>query len=217
MVGIELGYVALVGYENDQPLLRDRLDDVHDLKGIGAVEVACRLICDDYARVLYDSPCDRDSLPLTSGQRAGQLVPVLVDADLLKAVSYAGCDSCLIPNAYHAKSNGNVLKDRPVIQQVEVLENVTDARITDAVDLARTEPRDALAVYGYGTVIDFVESAYGVQQGRLTAAGRSQQTHYALVRQCHRGVVDDVDLIGLSLVVVLVDLFDLYHAATPPL
>ena len=81
----------------------------------------------------------------------------------------------------------------------------------DFVDPAAGKSGNQLIVYVNFAGVDLVKSADGVEQGRLTASGRSEQTYDPLIRKDHGGVVDDMDLISLALVKVLVDFFKFDH------
>ena len=53
-------------YEQNQSVLGDCLDDVHDLNGVGTIEVAGWLIGYDDTRILDNGTRDGDTLPLSS-------------------------------------------------------------------------------------------------------------------------------------------------------
>ena len=137
MIGVELSYIPFMRNKDDKPLLRDRFDYVHDLKGIGAVEVTCRLIRNDNAWVFYYRTRDSDPLPLASGKGSGELVSVLIYSDFLETVPYARSNGSVVTNADHAECNGNIFKHCSVIKQVEILEDIAYAGITYAVDFVR--------------------------------------------------------------------------------
>ncbi|MCK7518223.1 MAG: hypothetical protein MZV64_11125 [Ignavibacteriales bacterium] len=151
-------------------LLADLLEQRDDLEGQLGVEVARRLVGQDDLGVVDDGPGDGHALLLAVGQAAGELPHLLVEVDLLERGEDAPAD-LLAPDAHDLERHGDVLEDRPVEHQAEVLE-----------DDAHRAPQGVDAVVGDLEDVDAVDQdlALGrqglpedrLEQGRLARAAR---------------------------------------------
>ena len=205
-VRVEVGQLFLVGDQDDQPFLRDGLDDVHDLQSIAAVQVSRRLVGDDDGRVLDDGPGDADSLPLTAGQHVCVPVPVAVHADLLKDIVDPGPDLLLVLHSDHLQGHRHIVKDGHAVDQIVVLEDIAYVQGTDLVHLPRGPAGDPLAVDVDLALVDLIQSSDGVQKGRLAAAGWPQQGDQPLPLQVEGRIVDGVYFVLSSAEEVFVDM-----------
>ena len=210
-VRVEFRDIRLVSHQNYQPILGNRLDDVHNFDGISAVQVSRRLIGDDDLRVLGNGPGDGHPLPLSAGQGIRHLVPIRIDAHRLQAVVHPFLHLLPILYAHHSQGNGHVFKDGAVIQQVVVLENISNFRIPDDVHLVGTLPGDAFPVHVDLSRVDSVQPADGIQQRGFTAAGRAQQCHDAAFRQIQGGVVNDMNFVVFLSVEILIYILKFNH------
>src|SRR5690606_14237050 len=60
------------------------LEQIQDLVGALAIEIAGRLVGDDDFRIRDDGPCDGDALLLTAGELPGQVVHAVLEPDDLE-------------------------------------------------------------------------------------------------------------------------------------
>ena len=102
-VRIELSERALVGYEEDKPVLRNLADDVHNLDRVLRVEVSGRLIRKNNLRILNERTRYAYALALAAGERSGWTLAVAQNTDLVKDVFNAHLLLVLILHADHLK------------------------------------------------------------------------------------------------------------------
>ena len=167
---IEIGQLLFVGNQNDQLFLGNGLDDIHDLERVFAVEVSSWFVCDDDLRILDNGTRNADSLTLAAREHVSVTVTVPVHADFLENVIDFLFDFFLVLDANHAQRDGDIVKDGHIVNQIVVLENISDVQRTDLINLAFAPPGDFLTVNENASAVDFIQSANGVQQGRLAAA-----------------------------------------------
>ena len=210
-VRVKFRDVRLVSHQNHQPVLGNRLDDVHDFDGVSAVQVSRRLIGYDDLRVLGDGPGDGHPLPLPPGQGIRHLVPIRIDTYRLQTVVHPFFHLLPILHAHHSKGDAHVLEDGAVVQQIVVLENISDLCISDDVHLVGALPGNAFPVHVDLSRVNPVQSADSIQQRGFTAAGRAQQCHDAAFRQVQRGVVDDMNFVVLLSVEILIYILKFNH------
>ena len=190
--------------EYDQLFAGDRLEDVHDLEGVGTVEIARRLIGDDQRRVLDYGPRDADSLTLAAREHIRVTLSVAVHAYQIERVFHLLPDLVLVLDAHHPKHHGDVIKDGHVIYKVVVLEDIADVKIPDLVNGPGCPAAYLLSVYVYAALVGLVETADHVEQRCLTASRRTKKSREPRLAEFERRVVDHMYLIGSAAVKVFI-------------
>ena len=184
-----------MSHQDDQLLIGYGLDYVHYLKGVGAVQISRRFVRYDYGRILDDGAGYAHSLPLSSGKHVGIALSVPVHANQVESILHLLLYLFFISDPYHPEHHGHVVKNRHAVDQVIVLENISDVEISDLVHPAGRAAGDLLSVYEYLSLVYLVKPADDVEERGLSAARRTQKSHQSLFTEFQRGIVYDVDLV----------------------
>ena len=89
------------------------------------VEIACRLVGEDQLRTVEDSPCDGNTLLLTTGELEGHTVALVGHIHSLQHLCDTLADAVVLLPARGFQHELEVLVHRTVGQQLEVLEHHT--------------------------------------------------------------------------------------------
>ena len=159
----------IVGHEDegDADLALDALQ--LELHGLAELEVqrAERLVEQQGARIVHESPRERDPLLLTTGELRGLPLGEVTEADDVEQVGDPGLDLCL-RDLLGLEPEGDVVPDRHVGKQ--------GVRLEDRVDVAlvRRDLRDVVALEADLTLRRLLEPGDHAQRGGLPAPGRPE-------------------------------------------
>ena len=212
-VAVEVHEMRFVRHQNDQAVLCEAPQHVHDLQRIGFVKVAGRFVREDDRRILHDRAGDGHALLLPAGQGIRPPQAEFRHPHGGKCRLDAPSDLFFILHPDKPQGVGDVLLHAFLRDQVVVLENVADLTVPERV---RILP-DVLPVYREAPAGKTVETADGVQERRLPAAAAAENGDHARIRQFQCDLVQHVDRVGLPLIVIFIDFFEADHASSPPL
>ena len=121
----------------------DAVEQPHDADRRGRVEVSGRLVGEQDQRPVHERACDRHPLLLTAGELGREVVGLLGQADEIEDLRHLRAHD-VARAADHLERERDVLVDRLVGQQLEVLEDAADVA-AQLRDLPAAEPRDVAA------------------------------------------------------------------------
>ena len=211
-VAVQVHEVRFMRHQHDQMLLRDASQHVHDLEGIGLVKVAGRLIREDDRRVFHDRAGDGHALLLAAGKGIRPPQAELAHAHGRKRRCDPLTDRFFVFHPDKAQGVGNVLLHAFLRVQVVILENIADLAVSEGIGITP----DILPVHRQAPAGKAVQPADDVQQRGLAAAAAAEDGNHAPVGQFQRDLIQDVNGIGLSLVVIFVNFFEADHTSSPP-
>ena len=128
--GIEPGQLHFVCNQHYQAVSGNSLDDIHYFYGIGAVQISCRFVGDDYLGILSYGSGYAYPLSFSSREHIGHPVPVAVYSQCLKNVFYPFPDLFLISDAYHSQNHSHVFIYCHVVYQLIVLKYISYIEIS---------------------------------------------------------------------------------------
>ena len=203
--GVALRELRIVRDHDDQPVIRDLLQKVHDLlRGLG-VQRARGFVGEDDLRIVDDGARDGDALHLSARHLVGLLFELSAQPHALER-SDSHLPLLLAGDAGDGERKLNVLQDVEVRDEVVALENETDGTVAVCVPVAGLEFLGGLVVDDEVAVGVLIQPADDVEQGGLAAARRTEDgDKFALAEvevdtshSVHDGVrhavvLDDVD------------------------
>src|SRR5580693_29401 len=201
-------------HHGQTPFLPKGCQQRHDLVTGAFVQVARRLVGEQYQRLLDQGPGDRYSLLLAARQLRGQVAGPVGQPELGQALRGA-FSPFRIRDAKRDQRCLDILLGRQRRYQVEGLEDETDRRCAHMGELGFAQGREVLAAELYGAGAGPVERAENLQQRALAVPGR------ALDRQPVAIFDDQVDaperVYGTpALGIVLGNSGELVHGGVPP-
>ena len=201
---VKLCNFSLVGDENHQLFPGNSFDNVHDFQRILAVQISCRFIRDDNFGVFYDGTSDADTLPFPAGKHFRRAVFITVNADPFQDVHNPLFNFLLILNPHHAQNQRYVVKNCLILDEIIVLENISNICIPDFVFLSVGTACQTLIADINLTAVHFVKTADGIKQSRLSTAGISQESDKPLIGEFYRSAVDGSDFVTFLLIKIFV-------------
>ena len=113
------------GHDDGRTRLTDLFEQTDDIVSCLGVEVSRRLIGDDDPGFVQDGPCNGDTLLLTARQLMGHLVLLVSHPHHLQYLVDAFLNLLLVLPSCGFQYETQVLCHRPIVQQLEVLEDDT--------------------------------------------------------------------------------------------
>ena len=180
--------LRVVGDHDDQTVLGDLREQVHDLhRGMG-VKRAGGLVGQHDLRIVDERAGDGDALHLTARKLARLLVQMLGQPDrcqgLLGAAGALG-----LPHARERQRQLHVLQDGLVRDEVVALEHEPDAVVAESVPIAVLVAVGGNAVDDHVAGVVVVKTSHHVQKRRLARARRPQNRHELVVAERDGDVV----------------------------
>ena len=203
-----------MGDHDDEAILRDLLEQVHDLHGRGGVEGAGGLVGEQDLWVVDEGAGDRDALHLAAGELARALVHVVCEAHAREGVQ--GAPAAL--GAAHPRERERELdvgEDGLVRDEVVALEDEADAVVAVGVPVSVSVLAGRDAVDHEVALVEVVEAAHDVEHGGLAGAGGAEHRHELAVTKGDRDVVER-DLREAGRHVALADALELEHGWVLP-
>src|ERR1044071_5571264 len=173
------------------------LEQVHDRLAVLRIEVAGGLVGEEDRRLAAHGARHGDTLLLTAGQLAGQVLRAMRHADALER----GGDALLAlgrPHAAIRERQLHVLEYVEIANQIETLKNESDLAIAHPRPLRQRQLRHCLVVQRVGAVARRVQQAENRQQRGLAAPRRPRDRHVLAAMDLDVDVVERVrlDLVG---------------------
>src|SRR5690606_12581870 len=144
----------------------------HHRRAIFSVQVAGGLVRENQLRLAHQCPGNGDALLLAAGELVGQMPCPVRQSDALQRGRHA---TAPLGTAHPAlpQRTLDVLADIEVIDEVEALEDETDAAAAQLRELLLAVAGHVLAEEPVVPAVRAVEQAQDVQQRRLAATGRT--------------------------------------------
>ena len=187
--GVLFGQLGIVRDHDDQAVVCDFREQVHDLDARLGVERAGGLVGQQDLRVVDEGARDGDALHLPAGKLAGLLVHVLGQAHAPERVQRP----LAALGARHARQRERQLhvgQHGLVRDEVVALEHEADAVVAVGVPVAVLVLLGGNAVDDQVARIVMVKPAHDVQQRGLARARRPQDGHELVVAERHGHVVE---------------------------
>ena len=146
---------------------------IHDLQACFRIESTGRLVCENDVGIIYQCTGDSHSLHLTARHFRRLLAQLRSEPHILKSFYRAGFSLCL-RYSRECERKLDVLQYRLMRNEVIALENKAYRMISVRIPVAVAEILCGSAVYHEITLCIFVKSADDIEQGSLTAAGRTE-------------------------------------------
>lgn len=167
--------------------LVDALEQAHDLQRAGGVQVARRLVGDDGAGIVDERARDGHALLLAAGELVGVTVGLFLKADKFEHVGDALFDLAR-RRTHGAHGEAQVLVDRLLLDQAEVLEDDTDGAAQQR-DLPLGNVRQAEAVDGDLAGRRHDLAGEQLDDRRLAAAARADEENELPVLDAKRNAL----------------------------
>ena len=208
--GVAVGELGVVRDHDDEAVLRDLLEQVHDLHRRRRVKGARWLVGEHDLGVVYEGARDGDALHLAAGELRGAFVNVLCQAHAPEGL-HGAATALGVANPREREGELDVLEDRLVRDEVVALEDEADAVVAVGVPVAVVEILGRDAVDQKVARVEVVEAADDIEHGRLARARGAQDGDELVVakRQAH---VVERDLGEGLRNVLLADVSELEHA-----
>ena len=208
--GVTLRELRIVRDHDDQPVVRDLLQKVHDLLRRLGVESARGLVGEDDLGIVDDGAGDGDALHLSAGHLVGFLFELGAQPHALERVD-GELPLFLVGDTGYGQREFDVLEHVQVGDKVVGLENEAYRTVAVGVPIAGTEFLGGLIVDDEVAVGVLIQAADDVEQRGLAAAGRPQNgDEFALAEievDAFHGVHD-----GVRHAIVLDDVDEFKHA-----
>src|SRR5919197_317259 len=196
------------GHQHGRAGAVDALQQLHDVLGGAGVEVPGGLVAEHQQRAVDERPCDRDALLLAARQLVREAVGLVVEADELEDLGDRPIDR-VAPRADHLESEGHVLADGLVGQELEVLEHAADGG-AECRDLPGGEPVELLAGHPEAARAGALLLDEEADEGRLAGAGLSDDEHELALGDVHGDIIQGDDRVAID----LGDMVEFDHAAS---
>ena len=213
--GIFRRQLRVVRDHDDELILCDLLQQIHDLHARLTVERAGRLVGEQDVGIVDDGARDGHALHLTAGHLVRRFVQLVAQADLFQRLDGA-CAPLLTRDAGERERELDVCQHALVRDEVVALKDKADGVVAVGVPVA-------VVVFLRGAAIDdevaggvAVESADDVQQRGLAAAGLSEDRHELILAEGDVDALERLDLRRAGLV-YLGDMFQFQHGWDAPL
>ena len=205
--------LRVVGDHDDQAILGDLREQVHDLHGSMGIQGAGGLVGQHDLRVVDERAGNGHPLHLAARELARLLVQVLGQAHgcqgLLGAARALG-----LPHARERQRQLHVLQDGLVRNEIVALEHEPDAVVAEGVPVAILVAVGGDAVDDHVAGVVVIQAAHHVQKRRLARARRAQNRHELVVAERDGDVVQG-HLGEVARRVGLADILELQHARIP--
>ena len=114
-------------HDDGRPLPANVVQELDNLAARLRVEVPRRFVGQDEGGIVQQGPCDADALLFATRKLVGHLVAFRLHIDLRQDFIDAGVDFVLLPPAGGLEDEGEVVIDRAVGQELEILEHDAQA------------------------------------------------------------------------------------------
>ena len=211
--GVLSRQLRVVGDHDDQTVLGDLREQIHDLHGGVGIQRASGLVGQHDFRIIDERAGDGHALHLASRKLARLLVQVLGKPHrgqgLLGAARALG-----LPHAGQRQRQLHVLQDGLVRNEVVALEHESDAVVAEGVPVAILVAMGGDAVDDHVAGVVVVKTAHHVQKRRLARTRGAQNRHELVVAERDGDVVEGY-LGEVARGVGLADILQLQHARFP--
>ena len=174
--GVCGGDLRIVRDHDDELVLRDLLQDLHDLHGGLGIECARRLVRQQDIGIVDQRAGNGDALHLAAGHLARLFVELISEPDLLQRLDGASAPFGR-SDAREGQRKLDVGQDVLMRDQVVGLENEADGVVAVGVPVRVCKAPGGLVVDDQVARAVVVEPADDVQQRRLAAAGVAEDRH----------------------------------------
>ena len=162
--------VLFVGNQHDgKALLIEVLENLHDLDGSSAVEIAGRFVGQQDGRAVYKSSGDGDSLLLSTGHLRGVVVHAVRETDLGEGIGRALLRFGSVQFRIESRQ-GRVFERRGTREQIETLKNKTNLLIPNVGESMLVVIRDINSLKEVLAGSWAVQATEQVHERRLSAA-----------------------------------------------
>ena len=186
---VALRQLGVMRDHNDQTIVRNLSEQIHDLHAGLGIERARRLVCQQDLGVVDERTGDGDALHLA----AGELARLLVDM-LCKPHAAERLDGALttLGTGHAGKREGqlDVFQNGLMWDKVVGLEHEADAVVAICVPIAIFVLACGHAVDEQVSVVVMIKAADDVEHGGLARARRAQHRHELVVAEGHRHMIE---------------------------
>ena len=210
-VGVALGQLGVVGDHQNELILGDLLEDVHDLNARDGVQRACGLVGQQNIGVVDQCASDGHALHLTARHLVGLFVDLIAQSHLLQRID--GAATALgAGNAREGQRQFDVGKNGLVGNEVVALKDESDGVIAVGVPVAVGVLLGGAAVDDQVAVGVTIQTAENVEQRGFTTARRAEDRDELVVAEGKVNAAQGVDAVLIVADRIgLYDVFELQH------
>ena len=174
-VAVLLRKITIVGNDDDQLVFGELFQGIENLLTRRGVQRARRLVRHNDFGGFDQSARDCDTLFLAARKGVGLTLCVAYEIDVLQQ---SGDCLFVLGFALQLQSQSDVVLDRELVENVILLEDKADERISIAVEIALRERFTASSLYDDFPVGGRVQAAADVEQSGLTATAFPEQEYH---------------------------------------
>src|SRR5947199_1689550 len=193
------GGMRVVGHHHNRlaEVLVQTFENLQNLSGRMAVEVAGRFVCQQQRRIADDGASNGDALFLSARKLLGKMVGAVFQVDELQRGHHV-ITALLRVELGQQQRKFHVLKGGEYRDQVERLENVADVRIAPVGRLFVIEPENVLPQNQQLACSRAIDGRDHVQQRGLPRAGRPHEREKFATGNLDGDVVEGFHLEGIA-------------------
>ena len=180
--GVLLGKLGVMRYHDDQLILGDLLEQLHDLHAGHGIKCTRGLVGKQNIGIVDKRSCNRYALHLTARHLRGTLMQLIAKSYLFQGF-LCSASALRLGHARNSQRKLHVGEHTLVRNEVIALENKADRVVSVGIPIA-------ILVHGGGFAVDeqvtrgvAVKTAYDVQRGSLTAARGTKDRHKLAVAE----------------------------------
>lgn len=159
-----------------------------------AIEIRRRLVCQDDLRTFGQRASDRHSLPLTTRELGGSLVPVIDEPERFQNL-FASFVRFSMRNAERRQEVSRVLEHRERRDEIERLEDEAEIGQAKTTECVLVERRDVFAHETNATLVGAIEKPEEIEESRLARARGADETNERLLGNLKRHALQDGDVL----------------------
>ncbi len=197
---------------DDQPVLSDFLEQVHDLhRGMG-IQGTCGFIRQEDLRVVHQCPGNGHTLHLSAGHLCRFLVELILQTHFLQCGSRP-LFPLIFRHICQRHGQSHILQYGLVHDEVVALEHKPDPVVPVRIPVLVSVVLCASSVDDEIAAVVVVQAADDVQQRGLSAARGTENRYEFIVPECHRKIPDRMNDF-IPRIVVLDQVFQSEHDAS---
>ena len=202
-----------MGDHDDQFILRNLPQDIHDLHAGLGIKCAGRFVGQQDIGVVDQCTRNRDTLHLTAGHLGGTFAELVAEADLLECFGRTAA-AFRLADAGQRQCQLDVGEHRLMRNQVIALEDETDAMVAVTVPVAVTELFGRTAIDNQVAAGILIQTADDIQQSCFAGTGGTEYRNKLCFPKGEADAVERLDL-QISRNIVFTDLIELEHPFHP--
>ena len=185
--GVGQSDLGVVRDHQDQLIMRNLLENLHDLNARGRIQGTCRLIREQDIRIVDQRTRDGNTLHLSARHLIGALMDLVTKSYLFERIDRA---ATALGTGYARKRQCQlyVRQNGLVWDQIIALKNKADGMIAIGIPVGVLVLLGRASIDDQITVAVVIQTAENVEQRRFSAAGRTQHGYKLIISERQRNV-----------------------------